>query len=116
MISLQQDWFLLSHLLIDRHLEHFIIFYGLEAEYESPIKLLSGIAPEGGLVPVGEVNTAAAARVEHSDSSSWLAFPVCCVAAAAASPFTTELQEKTGEAMQWKSGREGKGKIEENTA
>lgn len=63
-------WFLLSHLLIDRHLEHLIIFDGLETEYESSVKLLSGVAPEGGLVPVGEVNAAAAARMEHSDSTS----------------------------------------------
>lgn len=77
-----QDRFLLSHLLIDRHFEHLIIFYGLEAEDESSIKLLRGIAPEGGLVPVGEVDTAAAARVEHScstySSPSLLWYSCCC--------------------------------------
>lgn len=78
-----------SHLLIDRHLEHFIIFDGLETEYESSVKLLCGVAPEGGLVPIGEVDAAAAARMEHSDSSSD-SRPPCVVAPA--SSFVTDSQ------------------------
>lgn len=78
-----------SHLLIDRHLEHLIIFDGLETEYESSVKLLCGVAPEGGLVPISEVDATTAARVEHSDSSSD-SRPPCVVAPA--SSFGTDSQ------------------------
>ena len=63
-----------SHLLIDRHFEHLVIFDGLEAEYESSVELLCRVAPEGGLVSIGEVDTAAAARMEHCDPSSLTLF------------------------------------------
>lgn len=54
-----------SYLLIDRHLEHFIVFNGFQAEHESPVELLRRVAPVGRLVAIGEVNTAATSRVEH---------------------------------------------------